>query len=169
MNYIRLQTNLIFEISTKNWADRYVFEIIATKSFCNEIFVRGPPSGIYEKVNFMKKLLGQWQTSSKNIKCFLIAKMPINKSKYNWLHEIHFFIYPWRGTTDKNFMEKRFWSNDFKYILIDSVFCADFKYEICLKTNVVHSVQNPSNISQKCQKSAIENKLLRVWLSGPPF
>ena len=63
-------------------------------------------------------------------------------------------------------MAKRFPSNDFKYIPIDSVFCADFKYEICLKTNVDYSVQNPSNISQNCQKSAIENKLLRVWLSG---
>ena len=69
----------------------------------------------------------------------------------------------------KNFMVKRFRSNGFKYIVIDSVFCADFKYEICLKTNVVHSVQNPFNISQICQKSAIENKLLRVWLSGSPF
>ena len=66
-------------------------------------------------------------------------------------------------------MEKRFQSNDFKYIPIDSVFCVDFKYEICLKTNVVHSVQNPSNMSQKCQKSGIENKLLTVWLNRPPF
>ena len=63
-------------------------------------------------------------------------------------------------------MAKRFPSNDFKYIAIDSGFCADFKYEICLKTNVDHSVQNPSNITQKCQKPGIENKLLRVWLSG---
>ena len=63
-------------------------------------------------------------------------------------------------------MEKTFPSNDFKYIPIDSVFCADFKYEIYLKTNVVHSIQNPPNISQKCQKSGIENKLLTVWLSG---
>ena len=62
-------------------------------------------------------------------------------------------------------MAKRFRSNDFKYIAIDSVFCADFKYEICLEKNIVHSVENPSNIHQKCQKSGIENKLLRVWLS----
>ena len=66
------------------------------------------------------------------------------------------------GDHGENFIEKRFRSNDFKYIAIGSVFCADFKYEICLKTNVVHSVLNPSNISQKCQKSGIENKLLRV-------
>ena len=66
-------------------------------------------------------------------------------------------------------MGKRFRSNDFKYIAIDSVFYADFQYEICLKMNVVHSDQNPSNISQKCQKSGIENTLLRVWLSDPPF
>ena len=63
-------------------------------------------------------------------------------------------------------MEKKFRSNDFKHIAIDSVFCADFKYEICLKMNVVQSVENPWNISQKCQKSGIENKLLTVWLSG---
>ena len=58
---------------------------------------------------------------------------------------------------------QKFRSNDFKYIVIDLVFSADFKYEICLKTSVVHSVQNPSN---KCQESAIENKLLTVWLGG---
>ena len=62
-------------------------------------------------------------------------------------------------------MEKEFRSNDFEYISIDSVFCADFKYEICSKMNVVHSVENSSNISQKWQKSGIENKLLTVWLS----
>ena len=39
MNYIRLQTNLIFEISTKNSVDRYVFEI----------FARGPPQGYMKK------------------------------------------------------------------------------------------------------------------------
>ena len=61
---------------------------------------------------------------------------------------------------------EKFRSNDFEYIVIDSVFCADFKYEFFLKANVVHSVENPSNISQTCQKSGIENKLLRVWLSG---
>ena len=76
------------------------------------------------------------------------------------------FSYIPEGATGKIFMEKKFRNNDFKYIAIDSVFCADFKYEICLKTNVVYSVENPSNISQK---SGIENKLLRVWLSGPPF
>ena len=77
------------------------------------------------------------------------------------------FSYIPEGTTGKNLMEKRFPSNDFKYIALDSVFCADFEYEICLKTIVDHSVQNPSNINQKCQKSGIENKLLRVWLSDP--
>ena len=71
----------------------------------------------------------------------------------------HIFL---RGITGENFMEKKFRSNDFEYIAIDSVFCADFKYEICLKMNIDHSVQNSLNISQKCQKSGIENKLLRV-------
>ena len=52
-------------------------------------------------------------------------------------------------------MEKRFRNNDFKYIAIDSVFCADIKYEICLKTNVDHSAQNLSNISQKWQRIII--------------
>ena len=79
------------------------------------------------------------------------------------------FSYIPEGDHGEKFDGKKFRSNDFKYIVIDSVFCADFKYEICLKTNVVHSVQNPSNMSQKCQKSDIDNKLLRVWLSGPPF
>ena len=60
-------------------------------------------------------------------------------------------------------MEKKFPSNDFKYIVIDLVFSADFKYEIYLKISVVHFVENPSN---KWQKSAIENKLLTVWLGG---
>ena len=64
-------------------------------------------------------------------------------------------------------MEEKFCSNDLKYIVIDSVFCADSKYEICLKTNEDYSVKNPSNITQKCDKSGIENSLLRVWFSGP--
>ena len=34
-----------------------------------------------------------------------------------------------RETTGKNFVEKKFRSNDFEYIPIDSVCCADFKYE----------------------------------------
>ena len=55
---------------------------------------------------------------------------------------------------------------DLKYIVIDSVFGADSKYEIFLKMNEDYSVQNPSNITQLCQKSAIENSLLRDWLSG---
>ena len=41
----------------------------------------------------MKKLLGQRQSSSKNIKYFLIAKGLINKPIYNWFDEINFLIY----------------------------------------------------------------------------
>ena len=52
--------NLIFEISTKNEVDRYVFEIIAWKYFFHEIFARGPLREYLKKINFMKKLLGQW-------------------------------------------------------------------------------------------------------------
>ena len=72
------------------------------------------------------------------------------------------FSYIPEGDHGENLMKKIFRSNDFKYIAIDAVFCTDFKYEICLKTNVVHSVENPSNISRKCQKLAIKSKLLRV-------
>ena len=52
-------------------------------------------------------------------------------------------------------------------MVIDLGFCADFKYEICLKMNEDYSVQHPSNVTQKCHKSGIENSLLRAWLSGP--
>ena len=80
------------------------------------------------------------------------------------------FSYIHEGTTEKNFMEKRFRSNDLKYTVIDSVFCADSKYEICLKTYKDYSVQNPLNVTQKLfQKSGIENSLLTVWLSGQLF
>ena len=41
--------NLIFEIGTKNWVDRYVFEIIAWKFIFHEIFARGPPQGFFGK------------------------------------------------------------------------------------------------------------------------
>ena len=54
-------------------------------------------------------------------------------------------------------MEKKFSNNDLKYIVIESVFCADSKYEIFLKTNEDCSLQNPSNITQICHKSGIEN------------
>ena len=60
-----------------------------------------------------------------------------------------FFHLSLSGNAEKNFMEKRFRSNDFKSMMIDSVFSADSKYEICLKTNEDYSVENPSNIPQK--------------------
>ena len=66
-------------------------------------------------------------------------------------------------------MEKRFHSNDLKYIVIDSVFCADSKYEILLKTNEDYSIQNLLNINQKYQKLGIQNSLLTVRLSGSFF
>ena len=68
---------------------------------------------------------------------------------------------------EKFHRKKSFAGNDLKYIVIDSVFCADFKYEIFLKMNEDYSVQNPSNTTQKCHKLGIENSLLRAWLSGP--
>ena len=60
--------------------------------------------------------------------------------------------------------KKQFRSNDLKYIVIESLFCANSKYEICFKTNEDYSIQNPSNINQICHKSAIENSPITVWL-----
>ena len=119
------------------------------------------PSPISEKINFMKKLLGQWQSSAKNIKCFLIAKGPINKPKYNRLHEIDCFRNRWgwaRATI----------SNQWFQIHRDrlSFLCWFQIWQLFEDECRFHSVQNPSN---KCQKSNIDKKLLGVWLSGWPF
>ena len=51
------------------------------------------------------------------------------------------FSYIPEGTIGENFMKKEFRSNDLKYIVIDSIFCADSEYEICLKTNEDYSIQ----------------------------
>ena len=43
-----LQRNIIYEISTKNWVDQYVSEIVSTTFFVGQIFTPGTPRDMWK-------------------------------------------------------------------------------------------------------------------------
>jgi hypothetical protein len=66
-------------------------------------------------------------------------------------------------------IEKKSRRNNLKHIYIDSVFCADFKYDVYFKSSEHYSNRKPLKIRQKCQKSDLKNSMIRIWSSGPLF
>ena len=88
------QTNNIFGISTKNWADQCVFEIVSTTFFWSNFYPWYPP-GICEKMNLFKKSSGYWKASSKLVKCYFMTKVLVNKQWNSCFNQISFFTYPW--------------------------------------------------------------------------
>ena len=62
-------------------------------------------------------------------------------------------------TRGKNLTEKKSRRNNFKYTLVDSVFCADSKYDICLGSNGGYFVRKPTNISQKGPKLGLKGSI----------
>ena len=63
-----VKINNLFEISTKNWVDSYVFQSFSSTFFFLEKFAWGPPQGSVKKMNLIRKPFEQWETSSELVK-----------------------------------------------------------------------------------------------------
>ena len=155
--------NLIFEISTKKWIDRYVFEIIAWKFFFDEIFARARPHpSIKKSISSNQFYFGLFLSPFAIKKHFIFLELVYHCPSSFFMKFIFFRKIP-EGDYEQKFYEKKIYKQWFRIHTDRLSFLCWFQIRDFFKANGDHSVENPSNINQK---SPIENKLLRVWLSG---
>jgi len=69
INHISIKTNDIFGISITNWVDLYVFQNIRRTFIFLEKSQPWSPSGMGQKMNFIKTSCWLWKTSSELLKC----------------------------------------------------------------------------------------------------
>ena len=68
--------------------------------------------------------------------------------------------HPWRGV--QGYLKKKYFSQNYlKYIWIDSVFNADYEYDICFELNHSFITKNCLKKTQNAQKVYLETKLPR--------
>ena len=140
--------NLIFEISTKNWVDRYVFEIIALKFFFDEIFARGPPQGYVKKwISWNQFYFGLLMSPFAIRKHFIFLELVYHCPSSFFMK----FIFLWKmpeGDYGQKFQRKKISKQWFQIHGDRLSFLCWFQIWDFFKANVDHSVENPSNIRQ---------------------